>query len=790
MLDTVANGSSAGSSASRPPPLLASSSSLTTTTPGESFIDLGVSLSTAGGAGRGSGVSGSEVMLEPNDKGAAKSPSKRVGVILEPSMTTLCMGLMSSAKFCTRLLTEGNATCGAASHSRKFQPPPNAAFVKDTEVRALCQPVLDLSGFTPAQRLRIQGVHLTSGEWILLFQQVRQRNPPKWLSFDDSPTITVDTLVSSPSIEILSPTHATGGIMSLIPMLSSFDDSTASEDEPGPGMELAEVVSYIRKFKSHFASLKGKWSKAFTEVESGYSLLVQDLKNLQSVTQDQVQALGHPVDIAGCIPESVWQGLSVIQETVQEATSNIHAQASSLNALAVDQTAITHSVLALEGQAEEISASMDTQVASLTSDLRALESRVLRLVPLLTQLKRGPAPNSAVPSGDSNHLALTAKVANCEQALILLREKLESLPSAQSPDPFPRSSAVDSSIRELQAQMKQLQLKVVGKGVQIANKTFQTFEDVRTWVDTHLPNHRYGLFVDGVSIFEFFTAGHVDAETTYSVFYSQHRTGFKSTFEARIASSVQNLFPSVFGKSDSNLDTAEALPALPTPERWDSNDGNTGLRYQIMRNMSDVELQLQETISTVLGDYPEAQHIARECLHQSKRFALELSQFITLDFQKWKHRGHSKRDAWKMTAVCVRRIFEELYSERVVARDVYDQGNPSFTTGKYLWATWKAHSVMTKYLRHQFYEHPSISAVLARHLADNYVKPDDMQATKIKSLESQVKALEGSLQTLQSRYDTLRVAGDKTKTEQTEKKSHDKDWKGKNGKGNPVPGSG
>ncbi len=72
--------------------------------------------------------------------------------------------------------------------------------------------------------------------------------------------------------------------------------------------------------------------------------------------------------------------------------------------------------------------------------------------------------------------------------------------------------------------MKQLQLKVVGKGVQIANKTFQSFEDVKTWVAMHLPNQRYGLFVDGVSIFEFFTAGHVDAETTYSSFYSQHRT--------------------------------------------------------------------------------------------------------------------------------------------------------------------------------------------------------------------------------------------------------------------------
>jgi hypothetical protein len=134
------------------------------------------------------------------------------------------------------------------------------------------------------------------------------------------------------------------------------------------------------------------------------------------------------------------------------------------------------------------------------------------------------------------------------------------------------------------------------------------------------------------------------------------------------------------------------------------NDGNTGLQHQIMRNMSDVQLQIQETINTVLGDYSEAQHLARECLHQSKRFALALCQFISLDFQKWPHRGHSKRDAWKMTAVCVCRIFKQLYSERVVARDVYDQGNLTFTSAKFLWATWWAHSVMASYLKHQFYE--------------------------------------------------------------------------------------
>lgn len=157
---------------------------------------------------------------------------------------------------------------------------------------------------------------------------------------------------------------------------------------------------------------------------------------------------------------------------------------------------------------------------------------------------------------------------------------------------------------------------------------------MQVWVTSHLPTRRYGLFVDGVSIFEFFSHGHIDAEATYSSFYSQHRVGFQSSYEAHVAPSIQNLFPAIFGKSDSNVDTAKSLPALPTPEKWDLNDGNTVLQYQIARNMADVELQISESISTVLRDYPEAQYIARKCLYHSKRFAMELSQFITLDYQK------------------------------------------------------------------------------------------------------------------------------------------------------------
>jgi hypothetical protein len=61
------------------------------------------------------------------------------------------------------------------------------------EIRALRSLVLDLSAMSPVQRLRIQGMQLTMAEWVHLFQKVQQRTPPKWLVFDDSPAVMVET---------------------------------------------------------------------------------------------------------------------------------------------------------------------------------------------------------------------------------------------------------------------------------------------------------------------------------------------------------------------------------------------------------------------------------------------------------------------------------------------------------------------------------------------------------------------------------------------------------------------
>lgn len=370
--------------------------------------------------------------------------------------------------------------------------------------------------------------------------------------------------------------------------------------------------------------------------------------------------------------------------------------------------------------------------SSIDENLKIFENRFSRLLPILQHLRSQNHSTSASSEPFRDQIReLQAKVSSLQESIWN-----QGLITAPPQTHFP---SLEAQVLDLQAQLKFLQLRIIGDGVQIGTRVFQSFDDVLTWVTTDLPNRRYGLFVDAVSLLDFFTSiGHVDAEKTFSAFYSQQKSGFTSMYEARVAASVQNLFPMVFGRSDAaGMDASDSLPAISDPDKWDN--GATGLCYQITRSMGDVEYQLESTLDTVLADYSEARQIARECLFKAKRFVMELCAFMSQDYQKWKFRGHTKRDAWKMTAVSVRRIFEEIHSERVVARDVYDQSDKDFSTARFLWATWKAHVVMARYLKHQFYEHPSIAAVLARHLADNYVKPDEAMGSKLKDLEKAMK---------------------------------------------------
>lgn len=399
------------------------------------------------------------------------------------------------------------------AHARKFKPQADMGSLQESDVRAFCAPCYDIHLLAPTQVLHLHGVVFTVADWSDLFLNLAKKNTPKWLSFDDSPAPydssapLVHTTVPTVLQELLSPmTHEqSGGILALIPSLS-FDDSVASSEEDGwpQTPDAVQISLMLQKFHHHFASLKHRWKRAFTEVKSSYDLMVQDVKKFQQCTTTLHLTLGDPIALANATIPSAWQGLQFLYSQLEAMNSTVDDHDSHLAHLQQNTTAMTQLLSSVEASADSFQSSVAAQLSNHDRDLRSLEKRFLKLVPFLQHLKGAsmPAPSSS-PVG-STHQDVTSihqRLHELECAVTKLsnsslapdhRSSLAAFDHVLQPD-----SPLLVQVHELQAQMKQLQLRVVGKGVQIAKKVFQSFEDVQSWVTTYLPNRHYGLFVDG-----------------------------------------------------------------------------------------------------------------------------------------------------------------------------------------------------------------------------------------------------------------------------------------------------
>jgi len=152
----------------------------------------------------------------------------------------------------------------------------------------------------------------------------------------------------------------------------SFDSVASSGSEKA--CDLEETTAYIRQFRSQFAALRTKWFQAFTEVESGYGLLVQDLQKVHQLVLAQASALGAPNSTGTTAPDSVWEGLTQVQQSMASVTSTVQLHAETLEKLSDEQNTLTQSVIALESTAEDGHLSLDDKVTAITMDVRALEA--------------------------------------------------------------------------------------------------------------------------------------------------------------------------------------------------------------------------------------------------------------------------------------------------------------------------------------------------------------------------------------------------------------------------------
>lgn len=104
-----------------------------------------------------------------------------------------------------------------------------------------------------------------------------------------------------------------------------------------------------------------------------------------------------------------------------------------------------------------------------------------------------------------------------------------------------------------------------------------------------------------------------------------------------------------------------------------------------------------------------------------------------------------------MTCRSVHRILDDLQGARMTGRDAGDGCEVDRMTATYIWATAKTHEIMDEYLKYQFFEHPAIAAVLARHLAATAVLPDETLSSKVQQLDNKLNKLITKVDSIESK---------------------------------------
>ena len=662
--------------------------------------------------------------------------SKRQLWVFPTEGPDICLGKvgLNNNKFCVKECEEGKAHCGVNRHGQKFDIIPDTAYIRVSDNQVLSFPTMDLTPLSWAQRSKLLAATMSAADWDLCFQSIQACALPEWLLDEGGGKENLKE-DDGHSFNLLSPvdTKEKHGIFKLVPTFS-FDSEVTEDDKENLGTSVSTTEGRVKKLEDKLVVLKEKLARPFMDIDASYTVLTSDLVKLHDKVKQVAGTVG-PIRNSESVShwiEAMTQRVKSLEDFKSSAVTKFAGISSAVSSLKEDQNHVMEEV----------------------SELQALATQHQGWVSVTDQ---------------------TLEVFRKRFAVI--RPFLNRFSDAKDEENAPGASveALSRQVADLQEKIKILENRVVGSGVQMGNCVFQSFEDMHKWVQVQVPKGRFGLFVDGHSFLELFTlSGHIDTEAGTAAFSHSMKAGFSTYIEAQLAISFKNLFPAVFGKGGSStMDDSECLPAIACGDKW--NNGSTGMHHQLLRNMNDVSYQIDSTIKKVLHDHLEARQLAIDCVTASKRFAIDLITFMSQEYATWQQRGFSKKDAWRIVCQIVRRIFEDLQSARISARNIQDFEDMDFTTASFLYATLKCHEVMETYVKHQFHAHPHVSSVITRHLAANFVKPDQSQESKIDALENKVNTIFTKLDSHTSKIDVLI-------NKEKDKVRSDKDTKGGGGK--------
>jgi hypothetical protein len=676
------------------------------------------------------------------------------------SLAPLCLGFVGSGRkrFCLKPRADGAPSCGVAKHSVKFSPSSGSYYLRGVDSTAFCEPSLAQALVPEEYRGQIGLLAKTIGEWKDVFrsylEQARDASNIQLMVNDGSKSLVLktpkkDRASSSGFAEIIIP----GELKAIVNQIDDLPLQSLWWEEDGLGEVLSmSLFSFLQDLRAFLVKYDQWLLQPHDVTAARMDMISEDLHQLRAFCEDLSSKMGRSMLIQDQEFPDIWCGIEFLTTWVLEKSPSTGV------------TELRNIINDLQTSIAEMN-SLASTVATCESAIETHEGRFKFLHPILQAAHRCV---SQLPLLSNRLDALETAFARGRHSNVAPQSTSPADPWAQSfaptPDISPSSSSGSSSmpipdgearLNTLEHLVHSLEKRIVGDGIRMGRFLFQSKEDLRLWIIQHVKDNRFGLFLDAVSIFDFLAQAHIDSDTNMSHLYNSQKNGFDTTYESRIISSMQNLFPNLFGKSSSDgLDTSRALPGLQTPEKWNS-EGVTGLQLQVERELPNVDLQFRNAIASTFEDNAEARDLALELLYRSKKFALDLCNFIQRDFEFWRHKKYTRKDAWELTSLSVRRIFEDIHVVRVVGRDSRDLRNPTLTATQVMWATLRAHTVMEEYSRRNFFEHPSISAVIARHLASNHTKPDATLEDRFRKFEERFDKLLRKVDGLESRLNNL-----------------------------------
>lgn len=300
-------------------------------------------------------------------------------------------------------------------------------------------------------------------------------------------------------------------------------------------------------------------------------------------------------------------------------------------------------------------------------------------------------------------------------------------PASSSESDDPRWGRLEAKIRDLEAQMDNVTVSMGGF-------TFKSVDDCEAFVVGHVPGNTYAYFYDVVSLLQRgWGHNHVAVMDVWEKTHAIKKAGFTSRGEAVILASMATVLPSCLGElTGKNSECHLPLPALSSYESWTHKGFQMGRRKDIQDGLNRVVTTLEDNVRDVFRGFEQGRCVANEMLSLSRSHWSQIERMIDNFYGEF-HVTSNEKDAWKLTSLIAKTVFEAVHQARAIGSDLSDILSPSKRAAKVMWATLQAHRVMRTFIDADFRNDPRIAPVIVLHLLENRVGRQDFDLLKAKA---------------------------------------------------------